>query len=111
MDLQLVDHAIVREDHQVRVRRRNEQILDKVTVLRGSAKAALAAASLSRVCRYRSTFDVTAVRDRDRHVFIGDQIFDRKLNAFVNDLRSTLVTKIFLNALVFLCDDATPTTL
>ena len=76
MNFQLIDHAIVGEDHQVRMRRSDKEMLDEVAVLRGSAEAAFAAASLTRVSRDRRALDVTTVRDGDRNVFVGDQIFD-----------------------------------
>src|SRR5215217_1633814 len=77
-------------------------MLDEVAVLGSRAKTALAAATLARVSRYRSTLDVTAVSNSDRDVFVRDQIFDRKLDTFVDDLGAPLVAKIFLNLFQFL---------
>jgi hypothetical protein len=54
------------------MRRRDEEVLDEVAVLRSRAKTAFAATALSRVSRDRRTFDVTAVGDSDRDVFVGD---------------------------------------
>ena len=76
MNLEFVDHAIVREDHDVGMRRSDEEMLDVVAALGGSAKSSFAAASLALISRNRRSLDVTAVGDRDRHVFVGNQIFD-----------------------------------
>ena len=102
MDLDLVDHAVVGKDHQVRMRRSDEEMLDKVAVLGRRAKASLAAASLTRVGRDRSAFDVTAVGDGDRHVFVGDQVFDGEFDAFVDNFGAAFVTKVFLDLFEFL---------
>ena len=75
--LHLVDQAIVGEDHEICVRRGDKQMLDKIFVLGHRAKATLAATALARVSRYRSPFDIPALSDGDRDVFVGDQIFDR----------------------------------
>src|SRR6185369_11314523 len=107
VNFDLVDHAVVREDHQVRMRRRDEEMLDEVAVLRGRAEATFATTSLTCISRDRRALDVTAVRDSNRHVFISDEIFNRKLDTFVDDLRAAPVTKVFLNFLELFGDNAT----
>ncbi len=76
MNLQLIDHAVVREYHQVRMCRRNEEMLDEVAILRCGAETAFATTALSRVSGDRRALDVTTVRDGDRNVLIRDQVFD-----------------------------------
>ena len=111
MNFQLIDHAVVSEDHQVRMRRGDEQVLDKIAILRSRTETTFSPATLARISRDRRTLDVTTVRDSDRHVFIGDEIFDRELNAFVDNLCAALVTKIFLNFFELFRDHATERTL
>ncbi len=76
MNFDLVDHAIVGEDHQISMRRCDEEMLDEIAVLGGSAEAAFSAAALARVSRDRRALDVTAVGYGDCHVFVGNQVFD-----------------------------------
>src|SRR5215218_6675808 len=86
-------------------------MLDKVAVLRGRAKTAFTAPSLAGVSRDRRSLDVTAVGDGDRDVLIRDQVFDGKLDAFVDDLGATLVAEIFLDLFQLVRDDAAQRTL
>src|SRR5688500_9814268 len=86
-------------------------MLDEIAVLRRRAKTSFAAASLPRISRDRRALDVTTVRDRDRDVFVGDKILDRKLDTFVDDLRAAPVTKLFFDFLEFFRDDASQRTL
>ena len=78
VDLQPVRAAAVREDHDVGVRRGDEQVADEVLVARPHADAALAAAPLVAIGRDRRPLDVAGVADRDRHVFFGDQVLDAR---------------------------------
>ena len=92
VDLQPVGAAAVREDHDVGVRRRDEQVADEVLVARPHADAALAAAPLIAVGRDRRPLDVAGVADRDRHVLFGDQVLDAELADFAfDDLGPALV--------------------
>src|SRR6266536_6550177 len=70
---------LLREEHQVVVGRRDEQVLDPVVILRVGADHALAPAPLAAVRRYGQPLDVPGVRDRDHHVLFGDQVLNRKL--------------------------------
>ena len=81
VDLQPVGAAAVREDHDVGVRRRDEEVADEVLFARAHADAALAAAALRAVGGDRRPLDVAGVGDRDRHVFVGDQVLDPELAA------------------------------
>ena len=86
VDLQPVGPAAVGEDHDVGVRRRDEEMADVVLFARPHADAALAAAALRPIRRDRRALDVAGVGDRDRHVFVGDQVLDAELAALVDDL-------------------------
>ena len=84
--LQPVGAAAVREDHDVGVRRRDEEVADEVLLARPHADAALAAAPLVPVVRDRGALDVAGVADRDRHVLFGDQVLDAELAFLGEDL-------------------------
>ena len=88
---QPVGAAAVRENHDVGVRRGDEEVADEVLFARAHADAALAATALHAVGRDRRPLDVAGVGDRDRHVLVGDQIFDAELAALLDDDRSALV--------------------
>src|SRR5215207_1433606 len=87
--------------------RGDEQMFDEVAVLRSGAKTALAAAALARVSGDWSSLDVTTVSDCNRHVFVGDEIFDRKIDTFVDNLCPASVAKIFLDLLELFRNHAT----
>ena len=98
VDLQPVGAAAVREDHDVGVRRGDEQVADEVLVARPHADAALAAAPLIPVGRDRGPLDVAGVADRDRHVFLGDQILDAQLARLAfDDLGAAIVAVLRLH--------------
>ena len=52
----------------------------------------------------RRALDVSGVADRDRHVLVGDQIFDAQLARLVDDLRAPIVA-VLLADLLQLVDD------
>ena len=92
VDLEPVGAAAIREDHDVGVRRGDEQVADEVLVARAHADAALAAAALVPVGRNRGALDVAGVGDGDRHVLLGDQVFDAQLaRRALDDLRAAVV--------------------
>ena len=76
MDFQLVDHAVVRKDHDVGMSRSNEEMFDVIAALGRSPKSSFASASLALVSRNWGALDVAAVRNRDRYIFVSNQIFD-----------------------------------
>ncbi len=106
MDLQPVGAAAVGEDHDVGVRRRDEEVADEVLFARAHADAALAAAALRAVGRDRRPLDVAGVRDRDRHVLVGDQVLDAELAALLDDLGAALVAELLANRLQLVEHDA-----
>ena len=104
VDLQPVGAAAVGEDHDVGVRRRDEEVADVVLFARAHADPALAAAALRAVGRDRRALDVAGVGHRDRHVFVGDQVFDPELAALVDDLGAALVAELLAHRLQLVDD-------
>jgi hypothetical protein len=78
--------AAVREDQDVGVRRGDEEVTDEVLFPGAHADAPLAAAALHPVGRDRRALDVAGAADGDRHVLVGNQVFDPELAALVDDL-------------------------
>ncbi len=83
--LQPVGTAAVRENHDVRVCRRDEQMADEILLAGAHADAPLAAAALHAVGADRGPLDVAGVGNGDRNVLVGDQILDAELAALVVD--------------------------
>ena len=81
-------------------------MLDIVFVLGHCAKASLAAASLTRISRHRSPFDVTTLGDCDRNFFVGNQVFDGIVHADIGNLRPAAVAKLRFDLFQFLDDYA-----
>ena len=86
-----VHPAAVGEHEDVRVRRRDEEVLDDVFFLRLHADAALAAAALRAVERQRRALDVAAARHGDDHVLVDDEVLDRDLGRVGDDLGAARV--------------------
>ena len=105
VNLQPVGAATIREDHDVGVARGDEEMADEVLFPRPHADAALAAAALVPVVGDRGALDVAGVADRDRHVFLGDQILDAELALFGKDLGSARVAVLLLNRAQLVDDD------
>src|SRR5882672_7494781 len=91
--LEPVALALFREEHQVVVGRRDEQVLDPVVFLGVRADHALPAAPLAPIGGHRQPLDVARVRDGDHHVFFGDQILDREVALVRHDLGAALVAE------------------
>ena len=83
--LQPVDASGVGEDENVGVGRGDEEMLDEILVARLHADAALASAALLAVGGNRRALHVAAVADRDRHLLVGDQVFEMDFGGFVFD--------------------------
>src|SRR5262249_41786505 len=104
--LQPVGAAAVRENHDVGVSRRDEEMADEILVARPHADASLAAAALVAIRRDCRPLDVAGVAHRDRHVFLGDQILDGDLARLaLDDLRASFVPVRFAHRLQFVDDD------
>ena len=97
MDLQPVRAASIREDHDVGVGRRHEEVTDEVLFASPHADAALAPAPLIPVVGDRGALDVPGVADRDRHVFFGDQVLDAELAFVREDLGATRIAVLLLH--------------
>ena len=83
----------------------------KSLVLGRRAKSSFAAATLTLIGRNRRALDVAAVGNRDRNVFVGNQVLDRELDAFVDDLGAARIAKLFLDFFEFIADHAAQRTL
>ncbi len=106
MDLQPVRAAPVGENHDVGVRRRDEEVADEVLLARAHPDAPFAAAALAAIRRDRGALDVAGVAHRDRHVFLGDQILDVQLARLAfDDLRAPLVAVALADVLQLVDDD------
>ena len=103
--LQPVGTAAVREDHDVGMRRGDEEMADEILFARAHADAALAAAALIAVVGDRRALDVAGVADGDRHVLFGDQILDAELALFGEDLGPALVAVLLLDGAQLVDDD------
>src|SRR5215468_1243495 len=89
------------------MRRSNEKMFDEIIPLRRRTKSSLTTATLSLVGGYRCALDIATIGYGNSDVFISDQVLNRKLNAFVDNFRSTRITKLFLNFFKFGRDDTT----
>ena len=105
MDLEPVGTAAVREDHDVRVGRRHEQVADEVLLACPHADAALAAAALAAVVGDRGPLDVAGVADGDRHVLLGDQVLGAELAFLGQDLGAAIVAVLLLHRAQLVDDD------
>ena len=106
VDLRAVHLAAVGEEEQEVVRRAHEEVLDVVAVLHVHPGHADAAAPLLAVRREREGLDVAALRDRDDHLLVGDQVLDVELVLARRDLRAPLVGEARGDLLELLLDDA-----
>src|SRR5262245_56854317 len=97
MDFQFIDLPLMGEDHQVAVGRGDEDVRDDVLRPRAHALAPGPAAPLRAVCRQRSALDIARMGQRDHHVLVGDQVFERQLDAAIDDLRAAFVGVFLLN--------------
>src|SRR4029078_11925264 len=99
MDLEPLGAAGVGEDHDVGVRRGDEELADVVLFARAHADAPLAAAALGAVGRDRHALDVAGVGDRDRHVLGGYRVIDAQPAALVDDLGAGRVAELLADGL------------
>src|SRR5262245_27567720 len=106
MDFQFIDLPLVGEDHQVAVGRGDADVRDDVLRPGAHALAPGPAATLRFIHCQRRAFDVARMRQRDHHVLVGDQVFERQLDAAIDDLRAALVGVLLLDRAQFLDDHA-----
>src|SRR5262245_17998286 len=107
MDFQFIDLTLVGEDHQVAVGRGDEDVRDDVLRPRAHAPTPGPAAPLRFIHRQRRALDVARMCQRDHHVLVGYQVFERQLDAAVDDLRAAFVGVLLL-ARAQLLDDQAP---
>src|SRR5262249_38040002 len=102
VDFQFVDLATVRKNHHVAMGRRHKDMLDDILGLERCAFPSRAAAPLGPINRGRGPLYIARVSNSDRHVLVGDQVFQRKLGARLDDLGPASVTILFLDLAQFL---------
>ena len=103
---QPVHLALVGEAEQRVVRVRDEEVLDEVLVLDGRRRLAAAPPPLRLVDVEGLRLGVALVRDRDHHVFLGDQVFGREVLVRALDLGAALVGVPVPHIGEFVADDA-----
>src|SRR5205085_3341374 len=97
----------VSEDQNVSMRGGDEQMLDEVLVARLHAGAARAPAPLIAVGGDRRPLQIPRVADRNRNLFVSNQVFQLDFGGFVLNHRAAFVTVLLLDFFQFLDDDAT----
>src|SRR3954464_5813856 len=106
VDLQPVGAAAVGEDHDVGVRRGDEQVADEILFARAHADAPLAAALLVAIRGDRRPLDVAGVADGDRHVLFVDQLLDAEVAGLAfEDLGAAIVAVLVADPLQLVDDD------
>src|SRR2546430_6075436 len=93
MHFQPVALPLLGEEHDVVVRRGDEQVLDPVVFLGVGRDDPLAAASLAAVRGHGEPLDVAGVGHGDDHVLFGDQGLDRELALVGHDFGAALVAE------------------
>ena len=104
--LEMVDAAAVREEQNRIVRRRNQEILDKVFLLRRHALDALASAVLAAVRIEGDALDVVVVRQRDNDIFLSDEVFDIDFARVDRQARAAGIAELLLDVRELRLDDA-----
>ena len=103
----LAEHAAAAgEEHQIRVRAGDKDVLGIILLAGGHAGDTLAAALLRAVGVRRHALDVAKVRQRHRHVLLLDQIRQLDLIGDGHDLGAARVGVLGADGQDFLADDA-----
>ena len=105
VDLEPVHSAPIREDQNVRMRRRHEEVADEVLFPRPHPDAALSTPTLVPIVRDGRALDVAGIAHRDRHVLFGDQILDAELTLFGQNLRPPIVPVLLAHGTKLVHDD------
>src|SRR5688572_12863771 len=100
-----VHAALVREEHQVVVRVRDEQVLDEVAFARFGALDPAPATALRAVGVGGQTLDVAVVADGDDDVFLRDQRVHVERADAARNLRAAIVAVLLLHLQRVLADD------
>src|SRR5688572_11317865 len=101
----LVHASLVREEHQVVVRVRDEQVLDEVALARFRALDPAPAAALGAVGVGGQPLDVAVVADGDDNVFLRDQRIHVERADAARNLRAAVVAVLLLHLQRVLADD------
>ncbi len=78
---------------------------DVILFARAHADAPFAAAPLGAIGGDRRPLDVAGVGDGNRHVLVGDQVFDPELTALVDDLGAAVVAELVADGLQLVDDE------
>ena len=100
-----VDPALVGEEQQPVVGRRDEEVVDDVVAAQLRAAHALAAAPLRAVVVDLGALGVAAAGDRDDDVLLGDEVLDRHVAVEGHDLGAPLVAELVDDLGQLLADD------
>lgn len=87
------------------MRRRDQEILDEILLLRRHALNTLATAVLAAVGVERHALDVVVVRQRDDDVFLGDEVLDVDLARVDRQARAARIAELRLDCLELVLDD------
>ena len=104
--LQAVHLALVREEEQIVMGGRREQMLDKVVLSRRKRGDSLAASSLRTVGIGGDPFDIADMSHRDHDIVFLDQVFDEQLVRIGFKGRSALIGILVLDLQQLFLDDA-----
>ena len=100
--------SVVGKEQNVIVCGSDKQMLDEILVLRPHTSDTAPPAMLAAIGIDGNTFDVSAVRNGDHHIFDRNQIFDIDLLGGHDNLTSPLIPELFGDLIEFIFDDAHP---
>ena len=102
---QAVDAAAIREEQQVRVRSRRQQVLDPVLLTQLAAAHALAAPGLRAELVDRNGLDVAPVREREHELLVLDEVEVGEISGVGQNGRTALVAVLVLDRSELVFDD------
>ena len=95
--LQPVDPSPIRENQDVGVGGRDEQLGEEILLACPHSDTAFAAAPLVSILGDRRPFHVPRIADCDRHVFFSDQILDTEITSRLENLSAPVIPVGLLN--------------
>ena len=101
-----VNKTAVREEKDGLVRRRNEELLDKIRLLRPHAGHAASPALLVAVSVEGNALDVAAVGQRQHDVFFRDEVFHRHIRGVEGDPSAAVVAELLFDLRQLVLDNA-----
>ena len=105
VDLHPVNDPARREEQHGRVGVADEDLADKILIPGRHPGTALTATPLGAIARKRNALDVTAMANRDDHVFALDQVFDIGIEFRILNRGAPGRPELFLNRLHFIARD------